>query len=137
MAKQGRSKSGGDQSVNLDFLRKAMEWVFDESIFGNLKKHGNANWVAKPLAMLAVLWVWSNNPCLTGAFQEASTWSKQLFGSLAVNSYQVLTTALVTSYAEVDVIQLGYTSVSNHGRLVGCGSREEICSFHRGIDLFP
>jgi hypothetical protein len=43
----------------------------------------------------------------------------------------------VTSYDEVDVIRMGYTSLSNHGRLVGCGSREEIYSFHRGIDLFP
>lgn len=96
MAKQGSSKSGGNQSVNLDFLRKAMEWVFDGDIFQSLKKHGNANWVANSLAMLAVLWVWSNNPSLTGAFEEARAWSKQLFGSAAVCSYQVLTTALVT-----------------------------------------
>ena len=96
MAKQGSSKSGGKQCVNLDFLREAMEWVFDGNIFRNLKKHGNAKWVAEPLAMLAVLWVWSDNACLTGAFHEACTWSKQLFGSVAVGSYQVLTTALVT-----------------------------------------
>ena len=43
----------------------------------------------------------------------------------------------LTSYDEFDVIQIGYTSLSNHGRLVGCGSREEICSNHRGVDLFP
>ena len=56
MAKQGSSKSGGKQCVNLDFLREAMEWVFDGNIFHDLKKHGNAKWVAEPLAMLAVLW---------------------------------------------------------------------------------
>ena len=42
----------------------------------------------------------------------------------------------VSSYAEVDDMHIGYTSLSNHGRLVGCGSREEICRFHRGVDLF-
>jgi hypothetical protein len=93
MAKQGSSKRGGKQSVNLDFVRKAMEWVFDGNIFQDLKKHGNANWVGNSLAMPAVLWVWSNNPCLTGAFEEACAWSKLLFGSVAVGSYQVLTTA--------------------------------------------
>ena len=41
----------------------------------------------------------------------------------------------LTSYDEVDVIQIGYTSLSNHGRLAGCGSREEIFSNHRGVDL--
>lgn len=96
MAKHGSSKAVGKQSVNLDFLRKAMEWIFDGDIFQNLKKHGNAKWVANSVAVLAVLWVWSNNACLTGAFEEACGWSKQLFGSVAVGSYQVLTTALVT-----------------------------------------
>ena len=40
-----------------------------------------------------------------------------------------------SSYVEVDVIHIGYTSLSNHGRLAGCGSREEISTNHRGVDL--
>ena len=42
---------------------------------------------------------------------------------------------LLTSYDEVAVIHVGYTSLSNHGRLGGCGSREEISSNLRGVDL--
>jgi hypothetical protein len=96
MARQGSSKKKDVQDkVNLDFLRKAMEWVVDQSIFQDLKKHGNTNWVAKDLVMLAVLWVWSEKSQLTGAFEEASVWSRRLFARVAVGSYQALTNALV------------------------------------------
>ena len=51
-------------------------------------KHGNTKWVAKQLVMLAVLWVWSEKSQLTAAFEEAAIWSRRLFGSVAVGSYQ-------------------------------------------------
>lgn len=96
MAQQGSSrKRSGKESVHLDFLRKAMEWVVDQSIFQNLKTHGNISWIAKDLVMLAVLWVWSEKSQLTAAFEEAAVWSKRLFGGIAVGSYQSLTNALV------------------------------------------
>lgn len=97
MAKHGSSKrNNGQPLVHLDFLRKAMEWVIDQSIFDNLKTHGNTKWIAKDLVMLAVLWVWSEKAQLTAAFSEARTWSKRLFGRVAISSYQGLTGALVT-----------------------------------------
>jgi hypothetical protein len=37
-------------AVHLDFLRKAMEWVVDASIFQDMRTHGNTNWIAKELA---------------------------------------------------------------------------------------
>jgi hypothetical protein len=96
MAQQGSSrKRSVKESVHLDFLRKAMEWVVDQSIFQNLKTHGNITWIAKDLVMLAVLWVWSEKSQLTAAFQESAVWSKRLFGGVAVGSYQSLTNALV------------------------------------------
>ena len=96
MAQQGSSsKRSVKESVHLDFLRKAMEWVVDQSIFQNLKTHGNITWIAKDLVMLAVLWVWSEKSQLTAAFEEAAVWSKRLFGGVAVGSYQSLTNALV------------------------------------------
>lgn len=96
MAQQGSSrKRSVKESVHLDFLRKAMEWVVDQSIFRNLQTHGNTSWIAKDLVMLAVLWVWSEKSQLTAAFQEAVVWSKRLFGGVAVGSYQALTNALV------------------------------------------
>jgi hypothetical protein len=96
MVQQGSlRKRSVKASVHLDFLRKAMEWCVDESIFQNLKTHGNISWIAKDLVMLAVLWVWSEKSQLTAAFEEAVVWSKRLFGGVAVGSYQALTNALV------------------------------------------
>jgi hypothetical protein len=59
-------------TVHLDFLRKAMNWVVDASIFHNLKTHGNTSWTAVHLVILAVLWVWSEKLQLTLAFAEAA-----------------------------------------------------------------
>ena len=96
MAQQGSSKKKAVRNiVHLDFLRNAMEWVVDQSIFQDLKTHGNTKWIAKDLVMLAVLWVWSEKSQLTGAYKEASVWSKRLFGRVAVGSYQAMTNALV------------------------------------------
>ena len=73
MAQQGRSKRKVVRdTVHLDFLRKAMDWVVDQSIFQDLKTHGNSSWIAERLVMLAVLWVWSDKSQQTVAFQEAS-----------------------------------------------------------------
>ncbi len=97
MTKQRSSRKQGIQkSVHLDFLREAMQWVIDPSIFQNIKTHGNTKWVARDLVMLAVLWVWSEKSQLTSAFEEAAVWSKRLVGRVAVGSYQALTNALVT-----------------------------------------
>lgn len=83
-------------AVHLDFLRKAMEWVVNASIFQDMRTHGNTNWIAKELVMLAVLWVWSEKSQLTAAFGEAMVWSQRLIGRAVVGSYQALTNALVT-----------------------------------------
>lgn len=97
MVQQGSSrKKVVRDTVHLDFLRKAMEWVVDERIFQDVKTHGNTKWIAKELVMLAVLWVWSEKSQLTAAFGEAIVWSKRLIGRAAVGSYQALTSALVT-----------------------------------------
>ena len=96
MAQQGSCKKKTVRdAVNLDFLREAMEWVFNSSIFHDLKKHGNTKWNAIDLAMLAVLWVWSDRSQLTVAFQEATVWSERILGRVAVGTYQALTNALM------------------------------------------
>ena len=97
MVQQGSSRRKVVRdTVHLDFLRKAMEWVVDASIFENIETHGNTKWIAKELVMLAVLWVWSEKSQLTAAFGEAMVWSQRLIGRAAVGSYQALTNALVT-----------------------------------------
>jgi len=97
MARQEKlPKEVGPKTVHLDFLREALKWVIDAPILQDLKKHGNISWIAGDLVLLAVLWVWSEKPQLTAAFQEAVVWSQRLLGHVAVGSYQALTSALVT-----------------------------------------
>ena len=97
MVQQGSSrKKVVRDTVHLDFLRKALEWVVDGRIFQDVKTHGNTNWIAGELVTLAVLGVWSEKRQLTAAFGEALVWSKRLIGRAAVGSYRALTSALVT-----------------------------------------
>ena len=77
-------------------LRQALGWIVDDNIFGNLKLHGNTKWQPVTLVTLAVLWVWSDAATLTGAFDQAALWVKDLLGVLPVTSYQGLTGALAT-----------------------------------------
>jgi hypothetical protein len=77
-------------------LRKALAWIFDDGIFGDLKLHGNTKWLPVTLVTLAVFWVWSAEPTLTGAFREAARWTKDILGDLPITTYQGLTAALMT-----------------------------------------
>jgi hypothetical protein len=89
-----RGKSG--KKTNQDALRRAVKWIINDKIFGDLKLHGNTKWVASQLVILAVFWVWSDNPSIVAAFSEAHQLVVRLFGGAAVSSYQGLTGALVT-----------------------------------------
>lgn len=91
-----RKDASKRQQVNGETLRTAVSWIVDAGIFKDLQVHGNTNWVFADLVVLAVLWVWSDHPCLTGAFGEAHRWSLKMLGRAAVGTYQGLTGALVT-----------------------------------------
>lgn len=98
MSGQGRSEN--DRSVvHLDYLRKALRWVIDDSIFTHLKKHGNSSWMPSTLLIQAVLWMWSEKSQLTVAFDDAYTWTTRLVGCAAVGSYQGLT-GILTRYRD-------------------------------------
>src|SRR5579863_3867267 len=90
--KESRKSSGKKakrtQAVNGETLRNAVAWAVDAKIFAYLKFHGNTKWQVLDLIVLAVVWVWSSNPQLTGAFVEARHWSKQVLGRVAVTTYQ-------------------------------------------------
>jgi Transposase DDE domain len=83
-------------SANGATLHAAVAWIVDANIFADLPMHGNTAWLAVDLIMLAVVWVWSGEPTLTGAFTEARRWSMQVLGRTAVTTYQGLLKALVT-----------------------------------------
>jgi hypothetical protein len=73
-----------------------MAWILDAKIFAHLPIHGNTAWQAVDLIVLAVVWVWSGDTTLTGAFAEAHQWSMQVLERSAVGTYQGLLKALVT-----------------------------------------
>jgi len=96
MAKRKDSRKKSKQEANGTTLRAAVAWILEANIFAHLPMHGNTGWQAVDLIMLAVVWVWSGDTTLTGAFAEAQRWSMQVLGRSAVGTYQGLLKALVT-----------------------------------------
>ncbi len=84
------------QPLNGVTLRAAVGWAIDQRIFASLRGHGNTSWQPLDLILLTIVWVWSNDATLTGAFVEAHRWSFDVLGSAAVGTYQGLLKALVT-----------------------------------------
>ncbi len=93
--KGSSTKRSATDSSQGDLLRDAINWVFDDdAIFDNLEKHGNANWTAKYLVILAVLTCWSDAQQLTSAFKKASKLSHQFYHCVAVGTFQGMMRAL-------------------------------------------
>lgn len=86
----------GECPINGKALRDAVAWAVDQQIFAQVKLHGNTGWKIVDLILLTVIWVWSNDTTLTGAFTEAQRWSLDVLGRVAVDTYQGLLKALVT-----------------------------------------
>jgi Transposase DDE domain len=82
--------------LNGETLRRAVSWAVDRRIFADVKVHGNTVWQIADLILLTVVWVWSNDTTLTGAFAEAHRWSIDVLGRSAVKTYQGFIKALVT-----------------------------------------
>ena len=71
MKKGTDSRRRSQLPLNGETLRSAVSWAVNDGIFAQLKFHGNTSWQALDLILLAVVWVWSANSTLTGAFAEA------------------------------------------------------------------
>lgn len=80
-------------------LRRALQRFAPDGSFADLALHGNVGWKPAQLLVLAVLWVWSDQPTLTNAFGRAKRFAERLFGAVAVTTYQGLCGAL-RSYTE-------------------------------------
>jgi hypothetical protein len=78
-----------------ELLRRSLAWIIDEEMFTKLSLHGNTNWSAAQFVVLAILWAWSDQSTLTGAFHQAARLAARLFGQSAVASYPGFTSALV------------------------------------------
>src|SRR5579883_1294319 len=96
MARRTDSRKPRGEVVDGDTLRAAVAWAVDAKIFAHLRVHGNTTWQFVDLVLLAVVWVWSGDAKLTGAFAEAHGWSMRVLGRAAVGTFQGLLKALVT-----------------------------------------
>jgi hypothetical protein len=67
------------------------------------------------LAALGVLWSWSDRTTLTGAFDDARELANEMFGLVAVTSYQGFTGAM-RSYTEQLLLRLW---MHMHGLMIG------------------
>lgn len=76
-------------------LKRAIDWVIQNSLFAELRLHGNTTWTVKSLVALAVLTAWSEAPRLTDAFGKATKLSQAMFASVAIHTYQGMMRALV------------------------------------------
>jgi hypothetical protein len=83
--------------TNGDDLRRALNWIVSSDIFTQVRLHGNVKWKPVALVCLAIFWVWSSQPGLVDAANDAIATVTKLYGSdgVAVTSYQALTAALV------------------------------------------
>ena len=77
-------------------LHAAVTWAVGRDVFAGLKAHGNTAWAAAELVVLAVMWVWSDQKTLTGAFREANRWTVDVLGRSVLGTYQGLMGALTT-----------------------------------------
>ena len=105
------------QSINAGLLRRSLDWVLDDELFAGVVFHGNIRWKACQLVALAVLWVWSDHATLTGAFAQAVSIARTMFGSVALTTYQGLTKALRSWTA----ILLPVLWARLHQRMEQCG----------------
>lgn len=99
--KKPRRKVNPGKPLNGETLQAAVSWAIDREIFSGLKIHGNTVWQMAELVALAVIWVWSDQETLTGAFQEANRWTIDLLGRSVLGTFQGRMGALTTWTARV------------------------------------
>lgn len=97
--KDAAPKGKPNTSAKVDqarLLRRALEWVVKEDTFADVSLHGNISWKPCELVVLAVLSAWVDADQLTTAFGKAAKLSRELFGVLALHTYQGMMRALVS-----------------------------------------
>ncbi len=82
-------------------LKRALTWIVAPDTFADMPQHGNVTWIPIHLVELAVLSAWSDAPKMTECFEKAAKLSQQLFGVLAVKTFQGMVRALVTYGTEL------------------------------------
>ncbi len=86
-AKRRREQAG--QKINKEYLAASLKWLLaDDSIFSQMRLHGNTKWLPKCLVCLAVLWAWSEAKHVTDAYTQAAECCQCLFQTVVLSTYQ-------------------------------------------------
>lgn len=71
------------------------DWFLSgDSIFSEMKLHGNTKWTPKCLVCLALVWAWSEARHLTDGYAESMQFCQSIFSSFVFGSYQGFIKAL-------------------------------------------
>ncbi len=82
-----RARAG--YQANKEHLAGMFDWFLpDDSIFSEMRLHGNTKWLPRRLVCLGIVWACSELRNLTDAFSEAAECCQSMWGSVAVNTYQ-------------------------------------------------
>jgi hypothetical protein len=88
----GKAKRRGEHARaerNKEHLAGVLDWLLpDDSIFSQMRLHGNTNWLPKRLVCLALFWAWSESKHLTDAYAEAAQCCQSVFQTCVLGTYQ-------------------------------------------------
>jgi hypothetical protein len=84
-----RKRERKQTTPNKDQLAGMLQWLLpDDSIFSEIRLHGNTKWVPRCLVYVAILWAWSETACLTDAHVDAVACYRSMFGFMVPGTYQ-------------------------------------------------
>src|SRR3954467_9629818 len=78
-------------------LLDALRWAVADSLFASVRLGRNTSWLPARLVLLTLVWVFADDRTLTGAFDQAHHWATLVLGGAAVDTFQGLLKALLTS----------------------------------------
>lgn len=64
------------------------QFLPSDSIFADVKFHGNTSWSPRDLVWQALFWSWSECRNVTDAFTDATAWSQKISGAKPLSTYQ-------------------------------------------------
>ncbi len=122
-----KSKTAASATIEADRIKRGLLWCLPKELFSSIKLHGNATWSENVplLIFIAIATAWGSESRMTDAFSEARKLSFNLFGSIAIATYQGMMRALVTNTAQLLPIiwqrfqQLMETVSPTHFRIAG------------------
>lgn len=97
----GSNKNDHRQVTQCDLLRRTLNWLLNDKMFADLQMHGNTKWIPSHLLALAVLTAWSEGRRMTDTFDKAKKLSQNMFGQVAIHTFQGMMRALVTWTAQL------------------------------------